>query len=496
MPKSNIKNCLATFSTFLVCLSISLGLSLFIIKSTFPEKVKAATLTNSSATLSNPRLSYRAHTTAGASGTSAVTIDTAGPDRSTAHLFPSDSVCFLNEGITGCIGNNSYTVANVSSTTVFSLSSPLTNNVDTSGYVTATQSGDLTMTFTLVNTIPAGGNIFVTIPVASTGNVNDGIPDVGSNNTTNGFDFNKLEPTSVNVTSTGGTCADGWDTPVVASTSGTITITKATSSCAGATVTIVVPGLVNPTPINDINRDPGEADNYKISIATRDGSNNTLDSASVGVAPVEGVLVSATVDQSLSFTVTGVTADTGTYCGVSRSATSTDSTAASIPWGTIATANTFLDAVQTLTVSTNASGGYSVKIEENDQMGLNGVTCTGATAGEANNCIKDTTCDSGSCSETATGDWKTATNNGLGYSLENVSGAGTDAAFTSGANFSAKQLPDQETTSPTEAKEIIMSNGDPVSAHQVNICYRISVSGTQPAGYYYNKVKYTATATF
>ncbi|EKE13339.1 MAG: hypothetical protein ACD_13C00031G0008, partial [uncultured bacterium] len=426
---------------------------------------------------------------------SAVTVNSSGsyPDLNTNHLFPSDPVCFLNEGITGCIGNTSYTVANVSSAIIFSLSSPLTNNVDTSGYVTATQSGNLTMTFTLVNTIPVGGNIFITIPVATTGNVNDGIADSGSSNTTNGFDFNKLTPTSVNVTSTGGTCADGWNTPVVASASGTITVTKATSSCSGATITVVVPSLVNPTPFTT-GHTQGEADNYKIAIVTRDGSNNTLDSASVGVAPVEGVLVSATVDQTLAFTVAGVSADSGSYCGVTRTASTTDSTATSVPWGTIATANSFLNANQVLTVSTNAGGGYTVKIEENDQMGMNGVTCTGATAGEANDCIKDTTCDSGTCSETTSGEWVTATNNGFGYSLANVSG--TDAGFLyneTSRTFSSKQIPDQEAS---EAKQTVMSNAAPVSANQVYACYRISVSGTQPAGYYYNKVKYTATATF
>ncbi|EKE12797.1 MAG: hypothetical protein ACD_13C00142G0024, partial [uncultured bacterium] len=206
MQSVNTKKYLATFSVFLLSLSFSLALSFFAIKSFNPTKIEASTLTNSSATLSNPRLSYRAQTTAGTSGTSTVTINGAGsyPDLNTNHLFPSDNVCFLNQGITGCIGSVNYTVANVSSATTFSLSSPLTANVDTSGYVTATQSGSLTMTFTLVNTIPVGGNIFVTIPVASTGNVNDGIPDTGSSNTTDGFDFNKLEPTSVNVSSTGG----------------------------------------------------------------------------------------------------------------------------------------------------------------------------------------------------------------------------------------------------------------------------------------------------
>jgi len=347
----------------------------------------------------------------------------------------------------------------------------------------------VTLTFTLVSAIPSGGNIYLQVPVASTGNVNDGIPDSGTSNTTNGFDFNKLEPTSVNVSSTGGTCTGGWDTPSVASASGTITITKATASCTGATITIVIPSMVNPSPFIT-NHTQGQADAYKIAISTRDGSENTLDSANVMVAPVEGVLVSATVDQTLSFTIAGV-ASGQSRCG----ATTTVATQPySIPWGTIATANTFLDAAQTLTVSTNASNGYTVTIEENDQMGMNGITCTGAGAGESVSCIKDTTCDGGTCTQAATSEWITATNNGLGYSLASVSG--TPAVFYYGESsrtFSARQLADQEAS---ETKQNIMTASAPVSANQAYVCYRISISGTQPAGYYYNKVKYTATARF
>ena len=57
----------------------------------------------------------------------------------------------------------------------------------------------------------------------------------------------------------------------------------------------------------------------------------------------------------------------------------------------------------------------------------------------------------------------------------------------------SKQFPDQEVP---ETKQTIASYASPVSADQVYVCYRIDVSGTQPAGYYFNKVRYTATAIF
>lgn len=481
--KKNVFPKLVIVSVFVVC-----GILFFL-----PGEINAATLTSASATLGNPRLSYKARTTAGTAGSSAITIDNSGtsyPDNNTNHLFPGDSVCFVNANPVGCIGNASYSVATVSGSQYFNISAPLASNVDTSGYVIATQSGSISISFTLVNAIPANGDIFLRIPIASTGNVNDGIPDSGTSNTTSGFDFNKLQSTSINVSTSGGTCSGGWNTPVVASASGTIQIVKATSSCTGATVTITIPNMVNPAPFAS-SHTQGVADVYKIYVATRDGSTNVLDSTNVAVSAIEGVLVSANVDQTLSFTVAGVNA-AQSACGIT---TSVGTQAYAIPWGTLSIANSFYNAAQLLTVSTNASNGYSVAIEENDQMGLNGITCTGTTAGEANSCIKDTTCDSGTCSQASTSEWNVATNNGFGYSLASVSG--TPAVFYYGELsrvFSSRQVPDY--TEGGEAKQNILNATGPVSNNQAYICYRISISGTQPAGYYYNKVKYTATPRF
>jgi hypothetical protein len=464
-----------------------------------PARSLAATLSNASATLENPRLSYRAGTETGTAGTSTVVIDNSAsdPDPDTHHLFPGDTVCFTEQYPAGCLGNTNYTVAGISADDTFSTTVPLTNNIDADGYAIATQSGDITIAFTLVSDIPIGGDIFITIPVADTGNVNDGFPDMGTSNTTDGFDFNRLEPTSVIVTNTGGTCAGGWDTAVVASDSGTITVGKATSPCSGATITVVVPNLVNPSPFIGAHTQ-GEADAYKIAIETRDAGNNTLDTTNTVVAPVEGVLVSATIEQTLALKVEG-TAASSSHCNVSTDVTTYPY---SVPWGTIIPIDTFLNAAQKLTVSTNASSGYAVTIEENDQMGLNGTSCTGAapggdgfTFGVGEFCIKDTTCDNGVCTNAVTDEWDTGGFNGLGYSLASVS-SNPAAVFYYGEesrSFSSRHLADQENGQP---KQNIMTGSSPVSSDIIDVCYRISVSGTQPAGYYYNTVKYTATARF
>jgi len=461
------------------------------------KKPQAASLTDITATLSNPRLSFYGAVNNGVSGgASAVTIKSSGNygDKNTNHLFPGDTVS---------VGpNGEKAVASLAADGVtFTLASPLDVGASDGDPVYSTQSGTLTITFSLPTgtTAPAGSYVLVTIPDPPT-NGNDGAPDTADSVANNGFDLNGM--TTANITTTGGTgCTWGTETLTAGTGSGHKYKVTTTTACTGGSITVTVgdatKGLVNPAPVYT-GHTQGTADIYRISVGTYtsdpDAGGSLIDSGYAIAAPVEAVLVSATVEESLSFVVGGVNVGT-TACGQVMDVTTT---ATSVPWGTISTPNTFKEAAHTLTVSTNANNGYTVKIEENDQMGLNGKTCPGANAGEADDCIQDTTCNGTSpCNESTYGDWTDAsTYRGLGYSLANISG--TDAAFTYGGSghFYAKQLPDQEVTPTPETKQTIMSNSGPVDSKQIYVCYRIAISGTQPAGYYYNKVKYTATATF
>src|SRR3972149_6265472 len=118
----------------------SLTLFFFILSSLFPKNVLAQ-LSDTSVTV-NSRLSFKAGVAAGTSGSSLVTITGAGfPDNDTNHLFPGDVVCFTDAGQNGCIGSTTYTVDNVIDSTNFNLTTPLSDNLDTSGYAVATQSG-------------------------------------------------------------------------------------------------------------------------------------------------------------------------------------------------------------------------------------------------------------------------------------------------------------------------------------------------------------------
>jgi len=465
-----------------------------------PFKLNSASLTNASATLSNSRLSYSGQVDVGASaGVTAINIKTSGniADTNTNHIFPKDTIS---------VGpNGNLTVASVVDSNTFMVGVGLSAPASDGDAIYATQSGTLTVAFTTTYAIPADGDVIVTIPDPAT-NQNDGAPDTADSTANNGFDFNTI--TTANIT-----CPTGANWSKTSATAGsgsghTVICTTDTEVAASSALTVVVgdgtKGLINPAPIYS-GHTQGLADTYTISVTTRDSGDLTIDDVNAKVAPVEAVLVSATVDQTLTFQVQGLSTGS-TACG---QATDVTTTAYSVPWGTLSIADSFKEAGQQLTVSTNADGGYTVKIEENDQMGKNGGTCTGTSPSAdgftfgSTVCIRDTVCGTDACTESAARDWTSASSyQGLGISLQDVDG--TDAVWdydgkaaettcTSGT-FCARQIADL--TQGGETAATIMSNSDPVSSKDIYTCYRIAISATQPAGYYYNKVKYTATATF
>jgi hypothetical protein len=467
----------------------------------FPQEVGTAPLLDASVTLGNARLSYKAGVSGTpGSGATAINIDGSGnPDNDTNHLFPNDSVCFSDAGENGCTDEVEYSVNSIVDTDTFTIASGLSSVLEATDLVVASQSGSMVITFETQTEIPATGNLLVTIPSIDHATKGcDGIPDHSSSTLTNGFDLgpadNRVGPADISVTG----CTDGnWnETEVVecgtAVTDHTIEISRQTASCAsGSTITITIddnPGIINPAPITS-GHTQGEADVYRINVKSRDSGNTTLDEIDVQAAPIEGVHVSATVDDTLSFTVAAITADSGSYCGVTRTSGSPDTTATTVPFGTVSDADDFTDTNQQLTVSTNAGDGYTVYVEENDELGLGGATTP---------LIPDTPCNAGPCTHTTSNEWTTTTVYGFGYSLQNASG--TDAGFLfneSGRTFSAKQFPniaggDNRSDSGAE----VMSNSGPVSGSSVYVCYRLNVSGTQEAGTYFNNLKYTAVPQF
>jgi hypothetical protein len=404
--------------------------------------------------------------------------------------------------------NGGKVVGRIIDATNFALTAPLTVGASANTPVYSTQSGQVTVAFSLNSQIPAGGYVRIMIPDGAS-NQNDGAPDTAATLPSNGWDLNGIG--AADVSTSGGTGCTWNATETVTAGNGTtghlIDITT-TTTCTTGTVTVTIgdgagalKDLVNPAKISS-GHTLGVADYYQWNISTYDAvpaSGQIIDTSDVTVAAIEGVMVSATVDETLNFTVAGVSADSGTTgtCGITRTGSSPDTTAVTVPWGTISP--TYLAAThntsQLLTVSTNATGGYAVTTVETDQMGKDAKACTTTENGDED-CIQDTTCSAAGCTETTLRDWTADPSSypGLGYSLEEVTtGAAIFEFDDSAAAYNAKQFADLQAG---QTAQTIMSQAIPVENSQVYVCYRLDITGTQPAGYYVNKVKYTATATF
>lgn len=219
---------------------------------------------------------------------------------------------------------------------------------------------------------------------------------------------------------------------------------------------------------------------YDISVGGTFGDTGTMK-----IVVIATITAQVTVDETLTFTVT---AQTPAQCADYDDTPGTEitTTAVLIDFGTPA-ANAFIDGCQELDIDTNASNGYSVTVQESDQLASGGDT------------IPDGTCD-GACSEITENQWATATNNGLGYCMEDVTGNGATTADggwgTNGCDATDtyfKIFPEKDIDA-TDI-ETIMSSASEVN-DVADIGYRLTIPGTQPAGVYTNNIIFVATPNY
>ncbi len=298
-------------------------------------------------------------------------------------------------------------------------------------------------------------------------------------------DFTFNDGTSRTITSVGAapTCNAGVNNVSVTAdqTNLKLTVTACstyTSSSSAATVTFTV-GSTNKVT-------NATAGSYQINV-----DETTDDAKDTDIAIIGGVTVSATVDESLTHTTAGETTGNCPNPASAGSETEVDTSgdATTVPFGTVST-NAFYGACQKLTISTNASSGYSTTVQ------------TTALLTSGSNTIAKGVCDA-SCSDTTEAAWATATNNGFGYCMSDSSG---DAAATADAGWSSANngcnsagTTDFKTIANAGASDTaraIMSSATSVSSDVSYIKYRLSVSGSQAAGTYTTTAVYITTATF
>lgn len=490
------------YKSFLIFFIAFQSLYIYLFKA--PVIIDSGSLTSATATLSNSRLSYYAKVNqAYDMGVSFFTIQSSSnPDNNTSHLFPRDTVN---------IGNNlSMTVATSSAATTFSTTANTTSQLASGDPVTASQSSVMTISFQTASTVtnpvfrvflPAGTN---------TATSNDSGVDGGA---TAGFDLNRLNANAAtNITcSSTLTQSPQWGeysaTPSASYGNNQHAIECHYYGTLGAstdTVTMTIGNtvkLINPAP--KTGHTQGAADSYLVKIKQYQYPAMTeVDTIDVNVSPVEGVLVSTTVNPSLSFQITGVAAGQRICSSEASYDTNITTTSTSVPFGELTGSDVFYNAAHLISAATNATSGYTIKVAEDDEMSK--PTASTVT-------IPDTTCDSGPCYPDTTDQtkkklWETSTSYGWGYSLKNNTSTttfqysdSTDGCTGGGAtHFCARPFACNNSTncSTFTAEQRIAYSTAPSSSQSLWVCYRINYGPSQATGYYQTRILYFASATF
>lgn len=480
-----------------LALSLPLFVGIFFVSSFLTHTLRSASLTSVSVTSSNPRPSFRGALAAGNTiGSSTIIINT------TPGAYPSTSSAQLVEGDGLRIGAGptmgAYTVASTSSDSTFTVTTGLSSGNETAGNsVISTSSAALTVRFTTASAI-ASGRFRVLVPALSTSAGADGIPDGGQ------FDFGTAAPTVTCPTDSG-----NYDFVTGTATASSVTINSQayhSYECAysgtGAVGTsfasnpITISSVINPAP--KPTHTLGTADTYNVIVQQLNSSFSAQDTTTVSIAVIEAVKVTATVAPQITFQILGLPTGTSA-CGVSTNVTTTPT---SVPFGDISISS-FTNAAQSMNVSTNATGGFTVTAVENDQLGRNGGACSGTPTPASNpNCIPDALGNNGAMTHTASDEWTNAgipNGKGFGYSLQDVNST-TTPAFSYNTNtgnctgtYCARDFADAENS---EAPVTIFSGTTVADNQNLYVCYRIVAANTTAAGNYENFVTYNATATF
>jgi len=204
------------------------------------------------------------------------------------------------------------------------------------------------------------------------------------------------------------------------------------------------------------------------------------DSGQTRVAIVDNVLVTANVDTTLTFTVSGTT--TGAVInGAAPTATNTTSTA--IPFETLA-AGVAKTLGQDLTVATNARNGYVVTVEQDaNLLSSTGADIDGFIDGAYTNAPTAWVAPSNSISDEKTwGHWGLTT---------------TDTLIGIGSEFGSNQWVSASTTPRAIMAHTGPADGTTFGIGRASIGYQIQISALQEAGDDYSTtLTYIATPTF
>jgi hypothetical protein len=245
-------------------------------------------------------------------------------------------------------------------------------------------------------------------------------------------------------------------------------------------------------------------DSWKVTLQTTDASSNVLDSASTKINTIQSVQVQATVEPTLTFSITGM--DNGTNfntgsgnfslgsCGALVTNSGINATATSVNLGILAGVTSL--AGQQLVVSTNAANGYVITATSSGQLknpatGFAINDANGAGGLTANDTPAPATITAGT---PAFGIHACGARSGA---LSGGSGIAAGDIWVNNGTVSTAKFSNPWNTGTNAFYNTIASyTGGPVSTDRTNIAYGATVSGTTPAGIYLTTLTYVASASF
>lgn len=304
-----------------------------------------------------------------------------------SRFLASDSAKVIRTSTTNIINQNLVvSTQSAGLTTVFlgNSTSALTQNGTDVVYVPITAMH--TIQLTIGTEIPDEGDLEIIFPTLATGDAdNDASPSAttfqfnnlvsgtgGRDNirvlddgTSLGSDFTVTE-TEPSPGSPGRISIEFDNGPIAAGS--VITVHLGCTALSGSNCSTQAPRIINPTKTATLG-----ADSWKVTLTTENASDGLLETATVGIATIESVTVRATVDPTLSFTITGInsgadlaTGNTGCSIAASKDANSgINSTANEVNLGIIQNTPAAGGAIpnlagQYITISTNGATGYTL----------------------------------------------------------------------------------------------------------------------------------------
>lgn len=255
---------------------------------------------------------------------------------------------------------------------------------------------------------------------------------------------------------------------------GGVAVCTASTTINPGTYTVTIPGIVN----------PATSGPKPVIVSTKTAGGTVIETASLLIAIIDNVDVSATVPSTLTFTIAGVVSGTA----VNKATTTVTSSSTALAFGNLEVGTSSIMA-QELTVTTNASAGYTVTVQQNQKLTSSG----GSSIATFRNDTASTeawAAPAGTLDATSTYGFFGLTSNdwSLAAGADTFKATSTaPAAFYTGLNGTAPVA--------------VMYNGGVADGltpaiGKTQVAYRLEVSALQPAGDYSNILTYVATPTY